>query len=126
MQICPPIQFREMNYLSKNTIEYHRIPLLLKTVGAENSGDPQLANHPIFFAGRVSDYQTAPIQPTTLTWCTEPLGDNRYFAVTDDGVVTRSGESGEPLDVTGMILGIGGVIPKWPNDNSDYQGTVVN
>ena len=66
--------------------------------------------------------KTTRIQPTTLTWCTEPLGDNRYFAVTDDGVVTRSGESGEPLDVTGMILGIGGVTPKWQNDNSDFQG----
>ena len=31
---------------------------------------------------------------------TDPPGENRYFAVTDEGVVTRSGESGERLGGT--------------------------
>ena len=68
-----------------------------------------------FCAGRVSDFQTTPIQPTTFTWCTEPLGDNRYFAGTDEGVVTRSGESGEPLtqEGSGAEVGLG---ESSPND----------
>eukprot|EP00435_Cladocopium_sp_Y103_P075329 s109_g56.t1 len=52
------------------------------------------------------------VQPTTLSWCTEPPRNNRYFALTDlrlpqssgcclEEVVTRSGEPREPLGQEG-------------------------
>ena len=77
------------------------MPLLLKTVGAEESSTPNSQTILSFLQGGFQIIRQPPIQPTTLTWCTEPLGDNRYFAVTDDGVVTRNGESGEPLGQEG-------------------------